>query len=124
MITTINALKGLYIVLGGNAEDVENISRIPDMVTAFENIDGLAAATKLSSVISQSELAGTKVTDTAVTLKATASTVSLTGQTGINLTANTGDIYLRASEDGDIYIQYGTTAPETLADYIRGITNA
>lgn len=32
---TIDALKNLYVALGGNADDVANISIIPDMINAI-----------------------------------------------------------------------------------------
>ena len=39
-MTTINALKNLYVELGGNLEDVENITIIPDMINALSEIAG------------------------------------------------------------------------------------
>ena len=41
MDNTITALKNLYVALGGNANDVENVSIIPEMINA---IAGLLAA--------------------------------------------------------------------------------
>ena len=39
-MTTINALKNLYVELGGNLEDVENITIIPEMINALSEIAG------------------------------------------------------------------------------------
>lgn len=38
MDTTVDALKKLYIALGGNAADVANINIIPDMINALCNV--------------------------------------------------------------------------------------
>lgn len=35
MDTTVDALKNLYVALGGDADDVENIVIIPDMINAI-----------------------------------------------------------------------------------------
>ena len=37
MTTTVEALQGLYVALGGNAEDVVNVVTIPDMIVAISN---------------------------------------------------------------------------------------
>ena len=37
MDTTIDALKALYVALGGTAADVANITIIPDMINAIAN---------------------------------------------------------------------------------------
>lgn len=39
-MTTINALKKLYVELGGNIKDVENITIIPEMINALSEIAG------------------------------------------------------------------------------------
>ena len=39
-MTTINALKNLYVELGGNINDVENITIIPEMIDALSAIAG------------------------------------------------------------------------------------
>lgn len=38
MNTTVDSLKELYIKFGGNAEDVEEISTIPEMIDALTAI--------------------------------------------------------------------------------------
>lgn len=43
MMTTVDALKALYVLLGGSADDVENITLIPDMINAYENLPSLTA---------------------------------------------------------------------------------
>lgn len=43
MLTTVEALQGLYVALGGNAEDVANVVTIPDMIAA---ISGQVTANK------------------------------------------------------------------------------
>lgn len=39
MKTTIEALQDLYVAKGGNLEDVENITTIPDMIDAITTIE-------------------------------------------------------------------------------------
>ena len=39
-MTTINALKNLYKALGGDLEDVENVTIIPDMINAIAEVAG------------------------------------------------------------------------------------
>ena len=51
---TIDALKGLYVALGGEIADVENISIIPDMLEKIANV-AHAAATELPVVTSEDE---------------------------------------------------------------------
>lgn len=117
MNTTVNALKGLYVVLGGNAEDVENITLIPDMITAFENIDGLTAATKLSGVITKNALTG------AVAVNST-SNLLLDGAYVDIGNGETSEIYLHPAQDKDIIIQYGTSSPSTLENYIKSVVQS
>lgn len=38
MDTTVNALKNLYVALGGDADDVANINLIPDMINAIATV--------------------------------------------------------------------------------------
>lgn len=38
MDTNIDALKNLYVALGGNIEDVENINTTPDMINAIATV--------------------------------------------------------------------------------------
>lgn len=38
MDNTIDALKNLYVALGGTADDVENIVIIPDMINAIATL--------------------------------------------------------------------------------------
>jgi hypothetical protein len=46
MDNNITALQGLYVVLGGDIEDVENINTIPEMIKAISTVaSGVAAAT-------------------------------------------------------------------------------
>lgn len=40
MDTTIDALRKLYVALGGNASDVANIVLIPDMINAIATVAG------------------------------------------------------------------------------------
>lgn len=39
-MTTINALKNLYKALGGDLDDVENVTIIPDMINAIAEVAG------------------------------------------------------------------------------------
>lgn len=50
MTTTVDALKTLYVALGGDADDVKNISLIPDMITAIATVAATATAPELPAV--------------------------------------------------------------------------
>lgn len=50
MNTTVDALKTLYVALGGDADDVKNISLIPDMITAIATVAATATAPELPAV--------------------------------------------------------------------------
>lgn len=50
MDTTIDALKNLYVALGGSADDVANITIIPDMINAIATVAASATAAELPSV--------------------------------------------------------------------------
>lgn len=39
MVTTVEALHGLYVAKGGSLEDVKNLSTIPDMIEALSGIE-------------------------------------------------------------------------------------
>lgn len=43
MDTTVNALKNLYVALGGTAADVANLVTIPDMINAIATVAGEVA---------------------------------------------------------------------------------
>lgn len=43
MDTTVDALKALYVALGGSADDVANIVLIPDMINALATVAGSVA---------------------------------------------------------------------------------
>lgn len=46
MDNNITALQGLYVALGGQAEDVENVNTIPEMINAIATLaSGIAGAT-------------------------------------------------------------------------------
>lgn len=46
MDNNITALQGLFVALGGNIEDVENLNTIPDMINAIATVaSGVAGAT-------------------------------------------------------------------------------
>lgn len=49
MISTIEALQGLYVALGGELSDVENITTIPEMLTAISTV-AAAGASELPAV--------------------------------------------------------------------------
>lgn len=50
MDTTVDALKGMYVALGGSADDVVNITLIPDMIIALTPL--VASAMELPKVSS------------------------------------------------------------------------
>ncbi len=58
MNTTVEALKALYVALGGSAEDVANITIIPDMINAM-----VPLATALVSAAGEKELPAVKAAD-------------------------------------------------------------
>lgn len=43
MDNTIDALKALYVALGGTADDVANVTLIPDMINAIATVAGSVA---------------------------------------------------------------------------------
>lgn len=45
MDTTIDALKNLYVALGGSADDVADLVIIPDLINALATVAGAVAAT-------------------------------------------------------------------------------
>lgn len=50
MDTTVEALKNLYVALGGSADDVANISLIPDMINKIATVAATATAPELPKV--------------------------------------------------------------------------
>lgn len=50
MDTTVDALKKLYVALGGSANDVANIVLIPDMINAIATVASTATAAELPAV--------------------------------------------------------------------------
>ena len=52
-MTTVDALKTLYTKLGGDADDVADISLIPDMIAEIANVAATATAPELPEVDSE-----------------------------------------------------------------------
>ena len=52
MDRTVDALKNLYVALGGSADDVVNITLIPDMINAIATVAATAIAAELPKVTS------------------------------------------------------------------------
>ena len=52
MDRTVDALKALYVALGGTAADVANITLIPDMINALATVVASATAAELPKVTS------------------------------------------------------------------------
>ena len=50
MDTTVDALKALYVALGGTASDVANITLIPDMINAIATHVAAGGAAELPTV--------------------------------------------------------------------------
>lgn len=50
MKQTVDALKVLYVALGGNADDVAEINLIPDMIEAIATVAATATAPELPKV--------------------------------------------------------------------------
>ena len=67
MKTTVDALKDLYVALGGNANDVKNISLIPDMIEKIVVVAGsvktAATTNELPAVTAANNGAVLKVAD-------------------------------------------------------------
>lgn len=53
MDTTVEALKNLYVALGGSADDVANISLIPDMINKIATVAATATAPELPKVTAE-----------------------------------------------------------------------
>lgn len=52
MDKTIDALKALYVALGGSADDVADITIIPEMINAIATVAATATAAELPKVTS------------------------------------------------------------------------
>jgi hypothetical protein len=63
MIKTVDALKTLHVALGGSADDVKNISLIPDMITAIATVAATASAPELPAVTAADNGSVLKVAD-------------------------------------------------------------
>ena len=53
MLKNVDALKTLYVALGGSADDVANITKIPDMIEAIATVAGSVAGAVLPEVDSE-----------------------------------------------------------------------
>ena len=63
MDTTVNALKKLYVAVGGDADDVADISRIPDMIDALSVVLPIAIESVLPAVTATNNGSVLKVAD-------------------------------------------------------------
>ena len=63
MDSTVKALKNLYAALGGDVDDVANISRIPDMIEAVATVAEAATAKELPDVTADDNGKVLKVAD-------------------------------------------------------------
>lgn len=50
MAQTVDALKILYVALGGSADDVADVNLIPDMINAIATVAATATAPELPKV--------------------------------------------------------------------------
>lgn len=50
MKQTVDALKALYVALGGSAEDVTDVNLIPDMIYKIATVAATATASELPEV--------------------------------------------------------------------------
>lgn len=62
-MTTVDALKTLYVALGGNSATVKNISKIPEMISAIATVASTAVAKELPTVSSTNNGKVLKVVD-------------------------------------------------------------
>lgn len=63
MDTTVVALQGLYVAMGGTASTVENIVTIPDMINAMTALVTSGATAKLPAVTASDNGKVLKVVD-------------------------------------------------------------
>lgn len=63
MDNTITALQALYVALGGDADDVANISIIPDMINAIAALITSGATKELPAVTAEDNGKVLKVVD-------------------------------------------------------------
>ena len=63
MDTTVNALKKLYVAVGGDADDVAGISRIPDMIDALSVVLPITIESVLPAVTATNNGSVLKVAD-------------------------------------------------------------
>lgn len=119
-MTTVEALKALYVVLGGSADDVENLTLIPDMIKAYENLPSLTAVE-----IDSNER--TVINNSAGVVVQSSDQVTINGN-GVTVgSANGGSVNVNSADDigltavGDIYIKIGSNDTMTLEDYIKQV---
>ena len=63
MAQTVDALKTLYVALGGNAEDVADVNLIPNMIIAIATVAATATAPELPKVTASDNGKVLKVAD-------------------------------------------------------------
>lgn len=63
MDTTVDALKNLYVALGGDADDVADVTLIPDMINAIATVAETAIAPELPAVTAEDNGSVLKVAD-------------------------------------------------------------
>ena len=63
MDTTVDALKNLYVALGGDADDVADVTFIPDMINAIATVAPTAIAAVLPAVTAEDNGSVLKVAD-------------------------------------------------------------
>lgn len=63
MDTTVDALKNLYVALGGDADDVADVTLIPDMINAIATVAPTAIAAVLPTVTAEDNGSVLKVAD-------------------------------------------------------------
>lgn len=63
MTQTVDALKALYVALGGSAEDVADVNLIPDMIIEIAKVAATATAPELPKVTASDNGKVLKVAD-------------------------------------------------------------
>ena len=63
MKQTVDALKALYVALGGSAEDVADVNLIPDMINKIATVAATATAPELPKVTASDNGKVLKVAD-------------------------------------------------------------
>ena len=112
MNTTVDALKALYIAFGGSADDVANLTVIPDVILAIANL-GSVKATSAMSVNSDGDVSITSANGIIINAQ---EAFNISGASDSSITTSDGaDIEINA--DGIMYVKSGNSDVEINAPH-------